>query len=384
MGELVLIVDDDPVARSLARATLEDEGFVVVEANNGVEACQCCDAGLPSLIMVDAVMPLMDGYELCLELRRRPSTANLPILMATGLDDVDSIARAYEAGATDFIAKPLNWVLLPHRVRYMLRAARAAQDLRAAKEVAEAADRAKSDFLANVSHELRTPLNAIIGFSSIMTQEMFGPLSERYLEYSRTIGESGTHLLAIINDILDIAKAETLGLEIRERRIDLAEIISYAVGMMRDMAEKAGLVCRYEIEQDLPSLRGDSVKLRQIVINLLSNAIKFTPSGGSIALRAARADGGGLLMAISDTGIGIAPDKLSIALAPFGQVDSDLNRRYAGVGLGLPLTKRLVELHDGSLEIASEPGRGTTVTVRFPPERVGTAAPNSAILGLTH
>jgi signal transduction histidine kinase len=373
-NELILIVDDDPVARSLTRATLEDEGFSVVEAENGVEGCRCCDACVPSLIMVDAIMPLMDGFELCTLLRRRPATANVPILMATGLDDVESIARAYEAGATDFIAKPLNWVLLTYRIRYMLRAARGADDLRSAKEVAEAADRAKSEFLANVSHELRTPLNAIIGFSSIMSQGMFGPLSERYLDYVRAIVESGTHLLAIINDILDIAKAETQGLELTEREVDLGEIISYAGSMMRQMADKAGLACRLDIEEDLPTLRGDSVKLRQIVINLLSNAIKFTPAGGEVRVRAARAEDGGLLIAVSDTGIGIASDKLSIALAPFGQVDSDLNRKYAGVGLGLPLTKRLAELHGGELEILSEPGHGTLVTVRFPPARVGRAA----------
>jgi signal transduction histidine kinase len=256
----------------------------------------------------------------------------------------------------------------------MLRASHAADDLRAAKEVAEAADRAKSEFLANVSHELRTPLNAIIGFSSIMSQGMFGPLSERYLEYVRAIAESGTHLLAIINDILDIAKAETQGLELSEREVQLGEIISYAASMMRQMADKAGLACLLEVEESLPRLRGDSVKLRQIVINLLSNAIKFTPPGGEVRVRAACAEDGGLLIAVADTGIGIAPDKLSIALAPFGQVDSDLNRKYAGVGLGLPLTKRLAELHGGTLEILSEPGRGTVVTVYFPPERVAQTA----------
>jgi signal transduction histidine kinase len=371
INDLILIVDDDPVGRTLMRDTLEDEGFLVVEAENGIEGCRCCDACVPSLVVVDAMMPLMDGFELCLELRRRPATANVPILMATGLDDLDSIARAYEVGATDFIAKPLNWTLLTHRIRYMLRAARAADDLRSAKEVAEAADRAKSEFLANVSHELRTPLNAIIGFSSIMSQGMFGTLSERYLEYVRAIVESGTHLLAIINDILDIAKAETQGLELSERDVEMVDIISYSASMTRQMADKAGLECIFEVENDLPCLRGDSVKLRQILINLLSNAVKFTPSGGRVRVTAARAADGGLVLAVADTGIGIAADKLSIAMAPFGQVDSDLNRKYAGVGLGLPLTKRLVELHGGTLDIASEPGKGTTVTVRFPPQRVG-------------
>src|SRR5947209_1523235 len=204
----ILVVDDDPVVRSIMRATLQRDGFCVIEARDGVEGCRLYDEHRPDLLLVDVIMPHMDGYELCRELRSRPESGYVPIVVATSLDDLPSIARAYDAGATDFIPKPINWLVLNHRVRYILRASRAFEELRsnqqrliAAKEAAEAASRAKSEFLANMSHELRTPLNAIIGFSGMMSDRMFGPLNDKYIEYANMIGNSGQHLLAIITEI---------------------------------------------------------------------------------------------------------------------------------------------------------------------------------------
>ena len=372
----ILIVDDDPIVRSLMRDALEDEGFSVVEAEDGVEACRVCEERLPVLLVVDVVMPQMDGFELCRELRNRPATKDVPILIATGLDDLHSVAKAYDAGATDFIAKPLNWLILNHRIRYMLRAARAFNELRqnqerlrTAKEEAEAANRAKSEFLTNMSHELRTPLNAIIGFSSMMNGQLAGPLGTQYLEYTKIIVESATHLLAIINDILDVARAETGRLKLSEEEVDIADIVSLSAGMIRTLAEKAEVECSFEVADDLPLFWGDPTKMRQILINLLTNAIKFTPAGGEVRLTAKQEQNGAINFLIKDTGIGIPADKMAIALAPFGQVDSSLARRYDGVGLGLPLTKRLLELHNGTLEIISEPGRGTEVTALLPPAR---------------
>jgi signal transduction histidine kinase len=372
----ILIVDDDPIVRSLMRDALEDEGFTVVEAEDGIEACRVCEERLPVLLVVDVVMPQMDGFELCRELRNRPATKDVPILIATGLDDLRSVAKAYDAGATDFIAKPLNWLILNHRIRYMLRAARAFNELRqnqerlrTAKEAAEAANRAKSEFLTNMSHELRTPLNAIIGFSSMMHDQLAGPLGTQYLEYTKIIAESGSHLLAIINDILDVARAETGRLKLSEEEFDVAGIVSLSAAMIRTLAEKTEVECSFEVADDLPLFWGDPTKMRQILINLLTNAIKFTPAGGKVWFTAKQEPNGAINFLIKDTGIGIAADKMAIALAPFGQVDSSLARRYDGVGLGLPLTKRLLELHDGTLEIVSEPGKGTAVTALLPPTR---------------
>jgi signal transduction histidine kinase len=373
----ILVVDDDPVMRSLMRATLENDNFEVIEAGDGVEGCQLYEEHHPDLLLVDVIMPRMDGFELCRELRGRPASAYVPIVVATGLDDVPSIARAYDAGATDFIPKPVNWLVLNHRVRYILRASRAFQELHrnqerliAEKEAAEAASRSKSDFLANMSHELRTPLNAIIGFSGMMSDQMFGPLSEKYAEYAVVIGDSGRHLLAIINDILDLARADANRLIVAEEEVEIREIVNLSSRIVQELAAKAAVNFVTEIEDFLPNVLGDTAKLTQILVNLLSNAIKFTPTGGRVCLKIKRNPQGGLTFRVADTGIGMSAEQIPVALSPFGQVDSGLNRKYDGVGLGLPLTKRLIELHEGTIEITSEPGKGTIVEFHLPKERV--------------
>ncbi len=373
----ILVVDDDPIVRSLMRATLVHDGFSVIEAEDGVEGCRLYEEHRPDLLLVDVLMPRMDGYQLCRELRRDPQSAFVPIVVATSLDDLPSIARAYDAGATDFIPKPINWLVLNHRVRYVLRASRAFEDLRrnqerliAAKEAAEAANRAKSEFLANMSHELRTPLNAIIGFSGMMSDRMFGPLNERYLDYANIIGSSGRHLLAIITDILDLAQADADKLVLSEERVDLGEVVELGSSIVQDMARRAQIDFLSEIEAPLPPMIGDPAKLTQILVNLLSNAIKFTAPGGKVRLKVERPPHRGITLRVEDTGIGMAADQIPIALAPFGQIETGLSRKHNGVGLGLPLTKRLIELHGGTIEIDSELGKGTIVSAHLPEDRL--------------
>jgi signal transduction histidine kinase len=373
----ILVVDDDPVVRSIMRATLQRDGFCVIEARDGVEGCRLYDEHRPDLLLVDVIMPRMDGYELCRELRSRPESGYVPIVVATSLDDLPSIARAYDAGATDFIPKPINWLVLNHRVRYILRASRAFEELRsnqqrliAAKEAAEAASRAKSEFLANMSHELRTPLNAIIGFSGMMSDRMFGSLNDKYAEYADIIGTSGRHLLAIITDILDLAKADADKLLLAEEEVDLAEVAQLSSQIVHDMALRAQIDFDSDIDEPLPAVLGDPAKLTQIVVNLLSNAVKFTPAGGKVRLKVERRARRGIILRVEDTGIGMSPDQIPIALEPFGQIESSFTRKHDGVGLGLPLTKRLVELHGGVIEIDSAPGKGTVASVHLPEERV--------------
>jgi signal transduction histidine kinase len=372
----IMIVDDDPIVRALVRATLEVDGYDIIEAEDGEQACELYDARRPELLIADVVMPRMDGFALCRELRSRPASAFVPILMATGLDDVPSITKAYEVGATDFISKPINWVVLGHRVRYMLRASRAFDELRhnrdqlkAAKDEAEAASRAKTEFLANMGHELRTPLNAIIGFSSIMCAGTFGPLGEKYAEYATAIADSGNHLLSIINGILDMARAEANRLVLVEEEVEIARAVAFSLGTIEEMARRAQIDCSSDIPKDLPAFLGDAAKLRQILINLLSNAVKFTPAGGRVKVSVER-ENTGLAFRIDDTGIGMAPETLPLALAPFGQVDSGLDRKFDGVGLGLPLAKHLVELHGGTMEIRTALGKGTSIIAHFPKQRI--------------
>jgi signal transduction histidine kinase len=365
----VLIVDDDAILRTLMRSSLESEGYAVIEAEDGLAAYRACQDRVPALVISDIVMPELNGFELCRLLRQRAQTESVPILVVTGLDDHRSVAEAYDAGATDFIVKPLNWLILKYRIRYMLRAARAYADLAIAKERAEAANRSKSTLLANMTHELRTPLNAVIGFSEIMHRQELGPLSERYTEYAKIIGDSGSHLLTIINDLLDLAKTEAQGIGIADEAVSIPDIVSFCTGVVDPMAQGAEIALLMDVEPGLPPFRGDGKKLQQILINLLGNAIKFTPNGGQVSLRASRGPAGGLVFQIQDTGVGIAADKIALALAPFGQIASSETRKNDGAGLGLPLARHLTELHDGTLEIDSAPGTGTTVIVRFPAER---------------
>ncbi len=243
-------------------------------------------------------------------------------------------------------------------------------ELEAAKEAAEKANESKSQFLANVSHELRTPLNAILGFSEMMRHGVLGPMqNKRYSEYINDIHASGTHLLDMINDILDLSKAEAGKLELNLEPVNVEETVQAIIRLVRDQAEAADVRLLTMIGSNLPTLYGDSRRLKQVLINLISNSIKFTPPKGSVEVIATREDDG-LALAVNDTGIGIAPGEMTRVLTPFGQIDSDMARKHTGTGLGLPLAKRLVELHGGQLRIASQPGVGTHVTAYFPSERL--------------
>lgn len=243
-------------------------------------------------------------------------------------------------------------------------------ELLVALKTASAADHAKSQFLATMSHELRTPLNAILGFSEIMKAETFGPLgNSHYKEYAGDIFRSGRHLLSLINDILDFTRADTGALQLHDEEVDVAEAIGDALRMIEAQAEGQRISLVTNFDRTLPHLRADHRRLRQVLLNLLSNAVKFTPDGGSVKVDAFGGPAG-LTIRVTDTGIGIAPEDIPVALERFGQIDSDLARKYEGTGLGLPLSKCLIEHHGGTLDIESEPGHGTRVTVTFPAERV--------------
>ncbi len=242
---------------------------------------------------------------------------------------------------------------------------------------AESANKSKSEFLANMSHELRTPLNAINGFSEIMLGEMFGPLGDgRYKEYAKDIHNSGQHLLALINDILDMSKIEAGKMSLRFDPMNLQEVTDDAVRLIRNRAEAAGLVLAIDYPH-LPEIEADYRAVKQILLNLLSNAVKFTPKGGRITVRAeARRDALGerLRISVQDTGIGIAKDDLSRLARPFEQVETQHAKTQAGTGLGLALTKSLVEMHGGLLEMHSIPGEGTTVSFTLPLRQSGVGA----------
>ena len=248
---------------------------------------------------------------------------------------------------------------------------RSEQALISAKEQADYANRSKSEFLANMSHELRTPLNAIIGFSEIIKDELFGKVgSAQYVEYAKDIYDSGELLLSLINDILDMSKIEAGKRDLAESVININRVVQTALRLVAARAKMNKQHLVVKLPKDFPDFRGEERAIKQIIVNLLTNAIKFTPEGGSITVDGRMHPDGSMEFSIADTGIGIAKEHIDVVLAPFGQIESALSRKHQGTGLGLPLTKALVELHDGTLNITSEVGVGTTVTITLPPTRV--------------
>src|SRR5215470_13304157 len=250
------------------------------------------------------------------------------------------------------------------------------QELAAARDEALAANRHKSAFLANMSHELRTPLNAIIGFSEVLGTRLFGPLSDKQAEYVEDIHASGHHLLSLINDILDLSKIEAGRLELRWSTFDLSAAVDNVLTLMRERASRAGLRLGKELSPALGAVTADERAVKQILINLLTNAVKFTDRGGAVTVHAAP-NGQEVVIAVADTGIGIAPDDQALIFQEFRQGRSDYTRKQEGTGLGLALSKRLVELHGGRIWVESEPGRGSTFRFTLP----GGTAPGTRLEG---
>jgi len=321
------------------------------------------------------------GVDLLARLRaERPEL--ICVLMTAELDTQTAVA-ALRRGAYDYFDKSVDpnslFAVLDRcfdRVELLRDREAAYEALRLAKEEAEAANHAKSGFLATMSHELRTPLNAIIGFSEMMLREVLGALgNEQYRAYVGDIHASGTHLLQIINDILDLSKAEAGKIELTEDVFDIREVMRSVGQLTAGRIHEAGLSYEVDLAPDLPPLRADERKTKQVMLNLVTNAVKFTPAGGRITVSGRYDPEDGLALTVCDTGIGIADDDLGRVLQPFEQVDSSLSRQHQGTGLGLPLVKAIMEMHGGRLRLKSKLAAGTQVTVTFPPDR--------AVLGLS-
>ena len=375
----VIIVDDDPGFTESLIDLLEPRGFAVHCFDTAEHAIAALrnppdDAAPPPVALIDVRLGGESGVDLIPRLTAAQSGL-ICVLMTTSIDSQTAIA-ALRRGAYDYFDK--TWdpdalfgvldrcfdrvALLRNRATY--------EALRLAKEKAEAANRAKSAFLTTMSHELRTPLNAIIGFSEMMVNEAQGSLgNEQYRSYVADIHESGTHLLQIINDILDLSKAEDGKLELDEGVFDLRDTIRSVRRSIGALIGDRGLSASVELPAGLPLLRADERMTRQVVLKLAANAIKFTPSGGHVQIASRFDPATGLIVTVSDTGIGIAQRDLTRMLEPFEQADSSLSRAHQGTGLGLPLVKAIMELHGGTLALDSKLGAGTQASVTFPPER---------------
>ncbi len=378
----VLIVDSDRafVAEWIAGPLLAS-GYDAISVDTAERAVAALrdppDRGAPAPVaLIDARLgKFAAGVDLIPRLQLEQPEL-ICVLMTAELDTPTAVA-ALRRGAYDFVEKshdPKALFTVIERcfdeVAVRRERAAAIEALRLAKEEAEAASRGKSGFLATMSHELRTPLNAIIGFSEMMMREVLGGLgNDQYRAYAADIFESGNHLLKIINDILDLSKAEAGKLELFEEVFDLRDTIRSVRQLISARISEGGLTDGLSLPDELPLLRADERKTKQVLLNLVTNAVKFTPPGGRIDIAATFDREAGLVVSVSDTGIGIAPRDLSRVLRPFEQVDSAFARLQQGTGLGLPLVKAIVELHGGKLELHSNLGSGTRVCVTFPPHR---------------
>ncbi len=368
----ILLVEDNPGDARLTHELLRDVhdfAFEMVHVSNFERALAALAEGQFDIVLLDLSLGDSSGIETVKRLYASEPT--VPMIVLSGMENDGVAMSALQEGAQDYLVKGQgDGDLIKRAIHYAIERKSVEVQLLAAKNSAEAASRAKSEFLANVSHELRTPLNAIIGFSEILKQELRGPLGHpAYLDYVQDIHESGTHLLNVINDILDLSKIEIGHLTLKEVSTNLRQVIESCLRIMQARAVQANIELTAKISPNLPMLNADDCMLKQVILNLLSNAVKFTPEGGVVTVTCGVNKDAAIFVHIADTGIGIAPEDIDRAMLPFVQIDSSLQRRYPGTGLGLPLARSMIELHGGHLEIKSTAGAGTTVTVNFPASR---------------
>jgi signal transduction histidine kinase len=364
----ILLIEDNPADARLTRELLREVASVtldLVHADSLAAGVALLASQEFAVVLADLSLPDAQGLETVRRLR--DADARVPLVVLTGLDDERIAVEMLQNGAQDYLVKGHGeGHVIARAIHYAIERKRTELQLTEAKEEAEAANRAKTTFLAHMSHELRTPLNAVIGFSDIIAGGMLGPDAwEVCREYARYINSSGRHLLKLVNDILDMSKSLAGQWELQEENVDLPALLRECVDLVTVQAAQKQIAIGLTAPAEAAPLKADELRLKQTMLNLLSNAVKFSHPGSRVEVVLGYADDGDLQVSVSDRGVGMRPEDIPIALEPFRQL-KNAGAGQEGTGLGLPLAKMIVEKHGGALTIDSGLGAGTTVRVTLP------------------
>lgn len=376
---VIVLADDDPVMRELASAKLLEAGYSVHTAKDGREALSIVKAEGVSLVISDLDMPVMDGFALTEAIRNDDAISDIPVMVITASDQSDAVDRAFAAGATSFLAKPMNWSLFNHAVKFVLRANDDRKALQAARDQAEAGAKFKDSLMSVMSHELRTPLNAIIGFGQIIADQFERQNDTLHSEYTEYIIDSGRRLLSSVSDMLLASDARSGPVAINEVDVSLADLVQEALSGIEKTLKLADVHPEIRLgDQDI-EVTCDRVLVARAIRKLIDNAVKFSPKGVKILIGAALTRKGDLAIVIKDDGPGIKTDKLNEVSAPFAQLDMSIRRSREGLGLGLPLVQAIAAAHEGSFRLDSAVGEGTRAIMTLPAKRIRVAARDASV-----
>ncbi|MEM6415855.1 MAG: hybrid sensor histidine kinase/response regulator [Pseudomonadota bacterium] len=371
----ILVVDDDPLMREIASAKLSEAGYLVESANDGSQAFAKLGAAYDSgnefdLVVSDIDMPNMSGYDLTKAMRKSEPLSSTPVIVITSSDHPEAVDKAFSVGATSFVSKPVNWPLLGHAARFVLKAARDQIALREARDQADAAAQFKDGLMSIMSHELRTPLNAIIGFGQIISDQFNNDADHVHREYAEYIVDGGKRLLNSVSDMLLASDARSGPIEINDIDCTIEDLIALAVNACSKQATLAETEIKQVIHAPDLEVRCDRQLFSRALQKLIDNAIKFGERGRTITVGTAMAPNGDLAFLIKDNGPGIPPEKLAVVSQPFAQSDMSLRRSTEGLGLGLPLVQAIAAAHGAIFKLDSSLGEGTSALLVLPNSRI--------------